>query len=204
MERLNDWFRRKPLESACWCYLILTIVPGVLIFGNTNLLLEGLVRYVLPGAAAVLLTIRYYDGRWEKLGFLGLGKSLLCSAPVAVLCVINVLTAKGNGFPAADAAALVFLGAAGEELMARFLLLLGICAGARDRGWGSTMTVVVAGVIFGLMHAINFLSHGMIGTIAQCCYTAVIGGVFAWSYRKSGCIWGGIFWHFLLNLTAML
>lgn len=194
----------KPLESACWCYLLLTILPGILVYSNSYWLMDAIIRYILPGALAVLLAIRFYGGEGKNLGMQGFFRSILHCAPIAVLCVVNVLVGEFSGFPSAGNLVLILFGAAGEELLARFMLLLGICAGARDRDWGGTMTIVVAGVIFGLMHAINFLSQGMIGTIFQCCYTAVIGGLFAWSYRKTGCIWGGVLWHFLLNLTATM
>ena len=102
---------------------------------------------------------------------------------MALLCLANLISGGGLEPVQPDWALWIFCCALGEELLGRMLLLSGIASGARGRGWGEVL--------------------GPAGAFFQCCYTAGIGGLLAWSCRKSGCLWGGVLWHALLNLSGL-
>lgn len=201
--RLGRYIRGQPLESSCWCYVLLTVVPGVFWGGGERYAVEAVCRYLLPGAAACLVAVHFYGAEWKTLGREGFGRSLLLGSPMALLCLANVLYRGGVELPPPDRAIWIFCGALGEELLGRLLLLGGIAADAGERGWGEKRIIALAAILFGLMHAVNGAALGVAGTLLQCCYTAAIGGLLAWSCRKSGCLWGGILWHALLNLTGL-
>lgn len=201
-DKLTGYYRDQPLGSACWSYVILTILPGLL-FPEDRYLAEALVRFLLPGAVAIILAVHFYGAGMNALSRKGLGKSLLLCSPVAVLCAVNLLLGKGAQSVTAPRVIWIFCGALSEELLARMLLFEGIRTGAAARQWSGGITIVLAGFIFGAMHAINYASQGVAGALLQCLYTAAVGTIFAWSYQKTGCLWGGIFWHTALNLTAL-
>lgn len=94
--------------------------------------------------------------------------------------------------------------ALGEELMARMMLFNGIRLGQKQEGLLPGQPILLSAVVFGLMHAVNIGIFGSLGAIFQILYTAALGALFAWSYQKTGCLWGGILWHMALNLTSML
>lgn len=200
--KVFGWYERKPLESACWSYVLLTIFPGIL-FPTDNFLAESLVRYLLPGAAACLLAVRFYGAGMDALSLKGMGKALLLCSPVALLCGANLIFGEGWAMPSAGKLLWILCGAFSEELLGRLFLFGGVRTGAAQQGWSSRMTIILAGAIFGAMHAINFASQGVIGTLLQCVYTAAVGALFAWSYHKTGNLWGAILWHMALNLTAL-
>ena len=110
--------KKQPLKSACWIYLVLTLVPGVFLPNNTGYLTESFVRYLLPGAIACWIAVKAFGAQRSSLGVKGFWKSLLYSSPIAVLCIINLVTAK-HGEIAFHQVVLAFCTALGEELMAR-------------------------------------------------------------------------------------
>lgn len=202
MVSMAEYCRREPLKSACWIYVLLTLVPGLFFPGETQYLAESVFRYLLPGALACFAAVRFYQADFRRsFGIKGLGKSLLYGAPVGLLCGINLAVA---GYRGCTPGQFVWIcgTALGEELMGRMMLFHGVLLGVgRDR-LGSP--ILLSAVIFGLMHAVNMGVLGFRGAIFQILYTAVIGTLFAWSYQKTGCLWGSIVWHTLLNLTGMV
>lgn len=203
MRRIGKYIREQPLESSCWCYLLLTVLPGVLWQGEGRWAAEAVFRYLLPGGAACAAAVRFYGASVSALSLRGFCRSFLYCCPIAGLCLVNLLL---GGWPEAVRPEQIFwiaCCALGEEVMGRMLLFSGAALGAEARGWGKPAAIVLSAVVFGLMHAVNYVAQGTAGTLIQCCYTAGIGALFAWSYQKSGCLWGGIVWHALLNLTAM-
>lgn len=204
LKKLSEYARKKPLESGCWCYVLLTVVPGVLVGAEDRYVEEVVFRYLLPAAAAFAVAVRCCGARADALGLKGFGWSVLYSSPIAGLCLVNLIVGNAPEAIRPEQLLWVLCCALGEEILGRMLLFHSILAGARDREWGPRMSIVLAGVVFGLMHAVNYAAQGAVGTILQCCYTAGTGMLLAWSYQKSGCLWGGILWHALLNFTGLL
>ena len=165
---------------------------------------EAVFRYLLPSVGACLIAVRFYEADLGVLGIRGFGKSVFFCCPLALLCLVNLLLSRGSLEALSLGRVLwIFCGALGEEILGRLMLLSGIAAGAREQGWGEGKIIALTAVLFGLMHSVNGTILGVGGTLFQCCYTAGIGGLLAWSCRKSGCLWGGILWHTLLNLTGL-
>ena len=200
---MSNYFQEYPLRSACLSYFLLALAPGVFFQGQAvNFLAEALIRYLIPGVLACVLAEKFYGGNWRRaLGWRGLGRSICCCAPAGVLCAANLLTHSAALSP--QKILWICAMALGEELTARFLLFLGLREAARQRGQSAGWAVLASGVLFGLMHAVNFGELGGIQTLLQCLYTAGIGALFAWAYWKSGNLWGPILWHALLNLTGL-
>lgn len=195
--------KKQPLKSACWIYLALTLVPGVFLPDNAGYLTESFVRCLLPGAIACWIAVKAFGAQRSSLGVEGFWKSLLYSSPIAVLCIINLVTAK-HGEIAFHQVVWASCTALGEELMARFMLFRGIALGSAGEDILVGNPILLSAVIFGVMHAVNAAVMGTWNALFQIVYTAVIGALFAWSYNKTGCLLGGILWHALLNLTSML
>lgn len=60
MRRIGKYIREQPLESSCWCYLLLTVLPGVLWQGEGRWAAEAVFRYLIPGGAACTAAVRFY------------------------------------------------------------------------------------------------------------------------------------------------
>ena len=203
MRQPGRYLRENPLESSVCCYVLLTIVPGVFWGAEEQYAAEAVFRYLLPGAGACVIAARCYGASPGMLGCKGFGKSVLYGCSMALLCLANLISGGGLEPVQPDWALWIFCCALGEELLGRMLLLSGIASGARGRGWGEGRIVALSAALFGLMHAVNGAVLGPAGAFFQCCYTAGIGWLLAWSCRKSGCLWGGVLWHALLNLSGL-
>lgn len=201
MWSMAEYCRREPLKSACWIYVLLILVPGLFFPGENAYLAESVFRYLLPGALACFAAVKFYKADVRRsFGIKGAGRSLLYCAPIGLLCGINLGV---SGFPVCRPEQFVWIccAALGEEVMGRMMLFHGVLLGAgRD---GLKKPILLSGVIFGLMHAVNLGVTGIRGAVFQILYTAAIGTLFAWSYHKTGCLWGCIVWHFMLNLTGL-
>ena len=162
--------KKQPLKSACWIYLALTLVPGVFLPDNAGYLTESFVRCLLPGAIACWIAVKAFGAQRSSLGVEGFWKSLLYSSPIAVLCIINLVTAK-HGEIAFHQVVWASCTALGEELMARFMLFRGIALGSagvlRDLLSVSDASKQWQDAVLQAYHTSNFVYLGELVAAAQ-------------------------------------
>lgn len=67
---------------------------------------------------------------------------------------------------------------------------------------GIWKAVVMAGILFGLVHLGNAVAGSVQGALVQAAVTSVMGMALAAMYFRSGCIWVTVFLHALLDVAA--
>ncbi len=185
--------------SGVLIYVILSFAPGL--WGDLPLWLTCIVRYILPALLAAVAAVVCFDAPRSGSGTYGCFKSVLCSSPVALFCTVNM--AVGDFAPGADVILPVLAGIS-EEVLCRLMLYSALVMYYRDREHGETTAVLLSSVLFGIAHLSNLGTGTTVWVLFQCCYTTVIGIIFANGYRRSGSVCGSILWHVLLNLTGTL
>lgn len=197
---LREYCHREPLFTGVMFYVLLAFVPGLA--GGLPLWVMCAVRYILPGILAAAAAVSCFDASRTIGGFRGCAKSVLWSSPIAVLCLVNV--AVGEFSPGSRVVEAVLAGVS-EEFLCRLMLYSALELYFHDKEQAGTRAVLLSSLLFGLAHLSN-LGGGISvpGILFQCCYTTLIGVVFANGYRRSGSICGGVLWHVLLNLTGTL
>ena len=196
---LRKYCRREPLCSGVFLYVLLSFAPGL--FGGGPLWLICVVRYILPGVLAWVIALICFDAPRPSGGFCGCVKSVLWSSPAALFCIINILV--GTFSPGENVILPVFA-AVSEELLCRLMLYCALRLYFQDQERGELSAVLVSSVLFGAAHLSNLGTAGIAVVLFQCCYTVVIGTIFANGYRRSRSVCGSILWHVLLNLTGTL
>lgn len=181
-------------------YVLLAFAPGLT--GSSPLWMMCVVRYILPGLLAAAAAIVCFDAPRSFGGFRSCMKSILWSAPIAILCIVNV--AVGEFSPGRQVVPSVLAGVS-EEFLCRLMLYSALVLHFCDKEQGQTRAVLLSSLLFGLAHLSNLGGGGGVaGVLFQCCYTTLVGIVFANGYRRSGSILGSVLWHVLLNLTGSL
>jgi membrane protease YdiL (CAAX protease family) len=193
-------------------YLLFIITTGFLVWGTGYL-----AGVTLSGFLAALLTnlvlLRIYEGRslWE-IGFqwnraaaqnLGLGlvggmlsAGLVLAVPLALhgAALVPVVGSQANTRTLVYVTIMLFLGAAGEEMLFRgygFQILLS--------SFGTYATIFPVGVLFAALHATNPHASAL-GLIN----TAGFGIVFGYAFLRSQDWWLPIALHFGWNVTLPL
>ncbi len=204
MKKLFQLFQNFCHEEALFSSVLLTVllafVPGLV--AVRPLWLKGIIWYLLPAALAAGAAIFCYDVQAAAVSARGLMKSILYSAPAAVFCIVNILVGE---FVLNDGVILMMLAGVTEEFLYRLMLYSAMRMHFQKSGHGEWEAVILSSLLFGLAHLSNLAGGaGLAQVLFQCCYTTVIGLLFVNGYRKSGCIWGSVFWHVILNMTGIL
>lgn len=196
----RNFCRGETLFSGVLLAVLLAFVPGLV--QMRSLWLTCAVRYLLPAALAVCIAFVCYDVPAAALGVHGLMRSILLSAPVAILCVVNIIAGEYSFH--ADVITVALAGIS-EEFLYRLMLYPAMRMYFRDSGHGEEKALVLSSLLFGIAHLSNLTGGAEPAQVLfQCCYTTVLGVLFANGCRRSGCIWGSVFWHVLLNITGFL
>ena len=196
---LREYCHREPLCSGVLLYVLLSFAPGLL--GDGPLWLVCIIRYILPGILAWGIALTCFDAPRPSGRFYGCVKSVLWSSPVALFCIINILVGT---FSPGESVILPVFAAISEELLCRLMLYCALLLYFQNQERGELSAVIFSSVLFGAAHLSNLGTSGTAVVLFQCCYTVVIGMIFANGYRRSGSVCGSILWHVLLNLTGML
>ncbi len=196
----RNFCREEALFSGVLLIVLLAFAPGLA--AVKPLWLKCIVWYLLPAALAAGAAIFCYDVQAAAVSARGLVKSILYSAPAAVFCIVNILVGE---FEVNDGVILMMLAGVTEEFLYRLMLYPAMRMHFQKSGHGEWKAVLMSSLLFGLMHLSNLA--GGVGTaqvLFQCCYTTVIGLILVTGYQKSGCIWGSVIWHVLINMTGLL
>lgn len=197
---IQNLCRQEALLTGILLVVLLTFGPGL--FNVRPLWLQCVVWYLLPAVAAVCAALACYDVAPAALGARGLVKSVLLSAPVAVFCAVNIVVGE---FGFHENVILAAFTGVSEEFIYRLMLYPAMRMYFQDSGHAEGKAVVWSSLLFGLAHLSNLTGGAELTQVLfQCCYTAVIGLLFVSGFRKSGCIWGSVIWHVLLNMTGIL
>lgn len=197
-QALRRAFRSAPLCWSLCLYLLLSFLPAAV---NTTPAGVLVLRCLLPGVLAVYLSLRIVGVSREVFHLRGFGKSLAWASPAAVFCLLNVVLAPCASFSGERALLLGGL-ALTEELTARVFLLSGLELVFQHHSRKTVIAAVLSALIFGLAHLSNWQEAGS-AALLQCVYTTVLGAVFAVARWRSERISGCVFWHVLLNISAV-
>lgn len=206
---------RTALEVLLYIFLYVSVaaVAGWLLYPAVEYLLAIILTGLLAACAANWLAMRIFERRslpdigmyWNDSSIRNLATGVFGGAAAAALVLAPPLMAGAASLrpmPGAEphfgAAAfltvMLFLGAAGEEILFRgfgFQVLI--------RTLGAAATILPVGVIFALMHADNPNATAL--GIAN---TAGFGVLFGFAYLRSRDLWLPIGLHFGWNVTLPL
>ncbi|MDO4488558.1 MAG: CPBP family intramembrane metalloprotease [Eubacteriales bacterium] len=126
-------------------------------------------------------------------------------APVLIFSFINVSNATFGGVDTIIKAIIMALSAGvAEEVMFRGLGIANWMRIRRDDK-AIVQSMVVSGLIFGLMHITNvFFGANLLTSVGQVIYAIGLGMLFAAVYIRTGNLWLGIIAHFIIDFTAFL
>lgn len=200
LRTFQAYCQKEPLFCGVLLYVLLAFAPGLC--GNLPLWLMCVVRYLLPAALAAVAAVACFYVPAAALGARGLQKSFLLSAPVVVFVMVNILA---GAFSLKESAVSAAFAGVCEEFLCRLMLYPAIRLHFQGRKHGEEAAILLSSLLFGVAHLSNLGGDaGIFAVLFQCCYTTLIGIVFANGYRRSGCIWGSVVWHVLLNLSGTL
>ncbi|HWQ53065.1 MAG TPA: type II CAAX endopeptidase family protein [Bryobacteraceae bacterium] len=208
--------RRDPLRIAlqvmlyAFLYVAVAILAGWLLYPSVEYLLAVILTGLLAACVANWLSMRIYEQRslpdigmhWNDASMRNLGLGIAGGALSAALVLAPPLASGAARFTSAAGAeanfgtvafvtVMLFLGAAGEEILFRgfgFQVLL--------RALGPTATILPIGILFAALHS-NNPSASPLGLIN----TAGFGILFGIAFLRSRDLWLPIGLHFGWNVT---
>lgn len=194
---------------------VVTAIPISSVFGTDSffyLINEDISRLIIAGLLMLIMPI-YFRGRCN-FGFKGgnFKLGIMLALPMLIVPVWNLLQIAVYDAPlVAGAAAIIAAIVHGigpgvsEEIFFRGFAVSNLMRIWKDKSNRIVLCMLVPGVAFGLVHAINFIVTGDIfATLIQVIYTSAIGMISGAVFLRSRSIWGVILTHTLTDISAFI